>query len=419
MVYYIFLKIVCIPLLRLLDFFVPKNDKYYGFAVHHIKSDQFIENARAVYEYIKGDSTIKKIIFCREELHDFNIEDGLNTEILRLNSVKGLFLFIRCKVLFVTHSISMDYSIRFSGNKFLILNLSLKNRLVINLWHGIPFKRLYALWNPLVKNRLDRVSYRRYERKMYSGLISTSDVDSFSMGTMFYPIKYENVWITGIPRNDYLLKSLDSLPTYLKNEVVELRLLKGDKKLILYAPTYRQTKAVNGANYYQFSDVEILELLAFLKTNNAVLGVRLHYFRNDNVLFNIEKYIDNEFIFDLGHSNYTEISGIIRESDVIISDYSSIFIDSLYLDKPVLCFAYDFNSYESEQDGILYDLNLVFPGPVSRSFLQLINDLQSVLTYGVDTEKYKFSKNFFYKYIDESNSKRVIDKLNSILDGGE
>jgi CDP-glycerol glycerophosphotransferase (TagB/SpsB family) len=327
-------KFIVAPLFQLFDLIVPKRKNYWAFSVHHIKSDQFVENARAVFEEVKHDQAIKKYVFARNnDTTNFEIEDAHNCEILNLKSFKGLLTIVRCKVVFVTHSLSMDYSLRFPPSDFVVLKFNMKNRLVVNLWHGIPYKKLYALWNPLVRQRLDRVKFRQYERTMYAGLISSSEIDSYAMGTMFHPIKYENIWVTGLPRNDFLTKDSTALPKYIQHQINKVNGIKGSKKLVVYAPTYRQTAAVSTSAYYQFSDAEINSLLQVLKKHNAILGIRLHYFRNNNQLFNIEKYIDNEHIVDLGHNISPEIAPVIRESDVVISDYSSVFIEALYINK--------------------------------------------------------------------------------------
>lgn len=404
---------------RMIDAVFPKDKNWWGFSVHHIKSDQFIENARALFEEIKHDNGIKKVIFTRDNSKEFEIDDASNFEIVNLMTIRGVYLMLKCKVLFVTHSVSMDYSIRYDKSKFVVLKLNMNNRFVINLWHGIPIKKLYALWNPDVKERLDRVEYRKYERKKYAGLISTSTVDSYSMATMFYPIKYQNIWITGLPKNDLLLMEHNRLPNYFRNQVEKVKKLKTNKKLITYAPTYRQTAAVSDSQYYQFSEIEIRNLKELLKKHNAIFGFRMHYFRNDSNLFNMENYIDNEYIFDLGHTNVPEVAAVLRESDIVISDYSSVFIESIYVDKPVFGFTYDLSHYRDHQDGLLYNFEMIFPSALISKFEALLFELDQELSkpWQVNTTKYKISKDFFFDNVDTHNSARVVAHVKSLLKG--
>lgn len=416
--YYNFL---IIPLFRIFDFFTPKNDNYWAFCVHHIKSNQFIENQRAMFEEVKKDKKIKKIIFTRDDSKDFNLENYTNTTIVKIHTLKGLYLLSKCKVIFLTHSISMDLSIRYGNKLFSIIKPKLSNRIIVNLWHGIPLKRLLALTNENIQKITNRVSYNRKERASYSGLIVSSDIDSYAMATMFYPIKYKNIWLTGLPRNDFLLQSLDEVPRYIKEDVFKIEKIKKNKKLILYAPTYRQSHVLDDCDYYQFNSQEIENLKDLLIKNNAILGFRMHYFRNSNSLFNLEDFIDNELFFDLGHNTINEISAAIRCSDIVITDYSSVYIDALYLNKPVFSFAYDLENYKNNQDGILYDLELAFPSKVVTQFDNLLDELEMELISNRQTnsQKYKDTKKIFFKYIDNANSSRVLDKINQILKGAQ
>jgi len=406
-----------IPLFRIFDFFIPKDENNWAFCVHHIKSNQFIENQRAIFESVKKDKNIHKIIFTRDDTKDFFLDDYTSTTIVKIHSLKGLYLLSKCKVIFLTHSISMDLSIRYGNKLFSIIKPRLSNRLIINLWHGIPLKRLLALTNENIKKITNRVKYNRYERAYYSGLICSSDIDSYSMATMFYPIKYENIWLTGLPRNDFLLQNENELPLYLQNDIKKIKDIKKEKTLILYAPTYRQSHAIESASYYQFNEKEITSLKKILQENNAILGFRMHYFRNSNSLFNIEKYIDNITFFDLGHETINEISAVIRLSDIVITDYSSVYIDALYLNKPVFSFAYDLKDYQQNQDGLLYDLSLAFPTQVCTTFDDLIIDLEKELKEPSqkNLQSYKNTQKLFFNYIDTMNSNRVIEKIMNII----
>lgn len=406
-----------LPLWKIADGIVPKNPTYWGFSVHHIKSDQFIENQRAVFEALKRDKSIKKIIFTRNDFKDFAIFDAENYEILPLYSYKGLILFARCKVLFITHSIAMDYSKRIGKKLFCPIKPWLKRRVIVNLWHGIPLKRLLALANEEVRKRTDRSAFRRKERRYYAGLIASSDIDSYAMATMFYPIKHKNVWVTGLPKNDFLLQPSKKLPPNMNESLLKIAALKKDKKLILYAPTYRQTALDQSEGYYRFSENDLHQLHHFLEKNGAVLGLRMHYFRNDGAINEIEQMVDNVTIFDLGHAEFPEISMVIRSSDYVVTDYSSIYMDALYLNKPIFSFAYDLDNYQMYQDGLLYDMKIAFPGPVKRLFSEIIECLQDEINSPkqIASSRYQAVQKMFYQYIDVNNSYRVIEQVKNLL----
>ena len=401
------------PLWRIYDTLVPKRPDHWAFATHHLHTGRFIENQRALFEHVKADESIRKIIFYRGRKEDFQIEEALNYEVVEHGSLHGLVLLARCKVIFLTHSISMDFSLRWGGKAFSILKLAMKSRVLVNLWHGIPLKRLLHAANDETRKHTDRVKYRSQERRHYSGLIASSDIDSYAMAAMFYPLNYRQVWVTGLPRNDFLVNEEARLPRYIRDSIQTIRDVRQGRKLVLYAPTYRQTDVSRDARYYQFSDEEIERLKVVLRASGAILGYRPHYFKNSSEYFNLDKFIDNELIFDFSQSVIPEFSAAARECALLITDYSSIYIDTLYLGKPLICFAYDLDHYQNQQDGLLYDMSLAFPGPICQTFEDVLLAIEKKLAdEAIDKAvEQNVARRIFFKYQDNRNSQRVIEKL--------
>jgi len=139
----------------------------------------------------------------------------------------------------------------------------------------------------------------------------------------------------------------------------------------------------------------------------------MHYFRNGSRLFNLEEYFDGEVIIDLGHSVIKEIAPLLREADLVLTDYSSVYIDALYIEKPVISFAYDLQHYHMQQNGLLYDMGLVFPGPVVSDFESLLAVMEDELITArqVSRDHYRLCRKFFFNYLDAGNTQRVLDKL--------
>lgn len=402
------------PLWRLVDFMIPKRADHWAFATHHLHTNRFIENQRAMFEAVKRDPAIRKIVFYRGQTPDLQIEDAVRYEVVRHGSLRGLLLLARCKVVFLTHSVSMDYSLRWEGGRFSILKLAMGARLVVNLWHGIPLKRLLYAANEATSRHTDRMKYRVKERRGYAGLIASSDIDSYAMAAMFYPLNYRQIWSTGLPRNDFLTQEEERLPRYIRDSLQLIRRKRQARKLVLYAPTYRQTAVSESACYYQFSDDEIGRLKSLLRARGAVLGYRPHYFRNSTLYFNLDRYIDDELIFDMSQDAIPEFSALARECDLLVTDYSSVYIEALYLDKPIICFGYDIEHYKAHEDGLLYDMALAFPGPIAQDFDTLIQRMDEALGHDGEPshrQQRTTARRIFFKYNDSMNSERVRQEI--------
>src|SRR5690606_5188633 len=122
------------------------------------------------------------------------LDGACNLRVVELQSLGGLLTLARCGVLLLTNSIALDLSWRWGDGGFTAVKPSLTRRIVVNLWHGIPLKRLFALMRPELRQQAERVRLRRRERAHYHGLISSSDVDSHAMAAMFHPLDPSRVW---------------------------------------------------------------------------------------------------------------------------------------------------------------------------------------------------------------------------------
>jgi len=402
------------PLWRLIDRLVPKQKNYWAFATHHLHSHLFVENQRALFEEVKGDKRIKKIIFYRGAGNSFHFSGANNTIVVRHGSTAGLYWLLRCKVLFITHSVAMEYSFRWGASHFSVLKINMKARTVVNLWHALSVKRLLYTANAPVHEHTERVAYRARERRSYAGLISSSDIDSYAMASMFYPLNYKQVWITGLPRNDFLSMPESTLPDYIKESLATIRSVTKGRPLITYAPTYRQTGISETAHYYQFCKREVDQLMSVLVEYDCVFGYRPHYFKNTRNYFNLQAYVDGDRIVDISQSVVPDISAVSRESKLVITDYSSVSMDMVYLGKPGICFAYDQEHYSLRQDGLLYDLTLIFGDRVYTQFQAVLTELRQIMRKEapvINKEMLLMARRIFFKHIDDKNAARVVQRV--------
>ena len=345
-------------------------------------------NLRAMYEEVKDKPEIKKIILLRSKAIKLK---GINTESVALFSQKGQDYLLKAKVVFIKHTIKRN--VHWPLNK--------SNRIVVNLWHGIPFKKI-GIASLDQKTNLDKLIA---QNKQYTSIISSSIQDRENMKLAFDPIDISNVWLTGMPRIDMLLCEENKLPDEFAVELDKIRKLKGKKKLIAFLPTFR-----NNGKFYEFTIEDKLTLLELLHSNGYIIGVREHMaISGEGTL----KQLEVIGACDIGQNVIKNVESIYREADILITDYSSAFIDFMLLRKPILSFAYDYEEYSLKERGVFYSLTNVFPGEICVTFKALILALsKEIENSSIDrTEKYDKCISLFFKYRDVKNANRVYQNI--------
>lgn len=306
---------------------------------------------------------------------------------------------MRAKIIFIQHSVWLDLS----QAKYQIIFPW--RRQIINLWHGIVIKDLSHPSTGIINTR-SKIEISKYK------VICSSDKDKIIMKKSFYKIESDNFWITGLPRNDFLVMPEKELPKLYKDELRLLRSKQNGKTLIIYTPTYRETNL--GGEYYKFSNEEVEKLKNYLTENNSILGLRYHAYLQPRF---VNELIDDEHIIDLSTKVISDVRMLIREASIIITDYSSVYIDAMYLHKKLISFAYDLEHYLKIQRGFYYDFNTVFPGEICYTFDDLMNALikyKNPLS-NEEKRKYKEMKKLFFKYSDANNTLRVIEKVKNLI----
>lgn len=405
-----------LALWRVLDRLVPKRSDRWAFFDHPLKHGQFIENSRAIYEQVKHDPNVHCHVFVRGNRHPLDIENVENSGVFALDTLLGLWRLSRCGVLLLTNSTTLDMSLGWRDGSYAALVPALRRRVVINLWHGIPLKRLFALANPEQRRHGDRDQRRRRERRFYDGLIASSDVDALAMAAIFHPIPPANVWVTGLPRNDFLRLPESALPASMREELVYLQQLLAGRRLVLYAPTYRDASVAQQCTY-RFNADELSRLGELLAKHDAVLGYRGHYLVNAPAALDSAALQRETRLLDLGHEQFQEIAPLLRHSVVVVTDYSSVCIDALYIDRPVVGFAHDLDHYRQHQNGLIYDLDLAFPGPMTTTFDDFLSRLDHVLVqpFFQPDDHYRSVQRLFFRHFDTHNSQRVVQQVQAAI----
>ena len=157
-----------------------------------------------------------------------------------------------------------------------------------------------------------------------------------------YDLKDNQVLVCGYPKNDRIANHTESDVHIIREK---LRIPDG-KKVILYAPTKREEKKKQTLNFCNWAK-ELQE--------KYILLYRAHHSMVDKT--RIEDI--SNFVIDVG--SYPDNSDLLIVADVLISDYSGIFFEFGVQEKPMFCFAYDYEEYLSRR-GLYVDIPNLLPG---------------------------------------------------------
>jgi CDP-glycerol glycerophosphotransferase (TagB/SpsB family) len=107
---------------------------------------------------------------------------------------------------------------------------------------------------------------------------------------------------------------------------------------------------------------------------------------------------------------------VLRHTDALISDYSSIFFDYLLLDRPLVFYPYDLEDYRKYSRALYDDYDTVTPGPKAYDVDGLQRTLTALLSsYDQHASRYAAERaavrNRFYEYVDDGASSRLFDAL--------
>ena len=371
----------------------PTHDNWWAFPACAYDGT-FASNERAVFEEVRYNANIKKIILTRSK----HIEiDGENVEIYPLHSREGQEALLKSKVIFIKHTPTSN----------VVYPISSKRHHFINLWHGIPLKRIgYA--------SLDTADTRKrvsQEHEKLTATISSSKVDTLAMAAGFYPQSYDDIWMTGLPRNDFIMRSYGDLPDDLQEEETKLRAMLAGRHLVLLCPTFRNGK--NGTGY-QFTEEEKTKLYCWLTHRDAVLGIREHMADCHRAY---STQLKHENIVNLSSSIYPNIEILYRVSSCLITDYSSSFIDYILTGNHQISLAYDLDTYREQERGMFYDLDFAFPGDICRTFSEVLSALDASERRGFKNNDpaFEWKKKLFFAYSDAQNSQRVLSHIHDLL----
>lgn len=354
----------------------------------------YCDSPKAIYKYMLKDDKYKDYTFIwifKDTKQHKDLLKNKNTIVVSTKKNKLFKAFKRAKYWFLNYNVE-EYIPK--GKK----------QVLVQCWHGTPLKRLgYDLEH--IDSALNslKTTRKRYKRQALK-------FDYFISPSAFASEKFTSIWNlkeikkedcmleVGYPRNDFLInyKQKDIL-----NVKKKLLLEKNKKKIILYAPTYRDNQHKAGVGYTYKTEVDFDYLKEQLEEEYIIL-FRSHWLVAQN--FNFNKY--KGFIYDV--SSYDDINDLYIISDILVTDYSSVFFDFANLKKPILFYMYDLEEYRDDIRGFYLDVKDL-PGPIIKNEKDLIKQIKNIKDFY--NKKYQLFNKCFNYLDDGKASKRVVEKV--------
>jgi len=307
------------------------------------------------------------------------------------------------------------YYIYFSSSIFItqVFN-KIPGKKCIELWHGFTIK---ALWD---------ASYSDYENKCFDYMNEHKyfERDAICSYSRLYSIFFgfcmkatqDKFHITGMPRNDLLM--LSDAKSNIK------RLLGGfsQKHIVFYIPTHRDYYDseidVNKVNSHIFSwaDFDIDNFDTFLAENDILFVAKFHYYEAKRFVVkntkNIVSLDDNLF-----NENDMFLYEVLGAADILITDYSSVSVDFLLLDKPIIYAVQDIEKYSTTRGLMTEPFDEWAPGENILDFKGLKTSILGALL-GEDEHKEKRDRirKIMHKYDDAQSTRRVLDLARKIIE---
>lgn len=301
--------------------------------------ENYSDNSRYLFEYVNVNMPQIKAVWITKNQDIKKTLSNENKKCLLSNEPAALRLRLNAKYVFFTNGINDigHYDLCHGAVK-------------IALWHGMPLKRLYFATNNLRKRNKNIIRFcqyiivKLYNKAQRDITIATSEKTK-ELLTQSFEVQPDSVYITGQPRNDVLFDI--SVVRKVKQKLNH----KPEEKFVLYMPTWRQF-----GKYEGFLD----NIVTGLNNDNSFLNSLI-----DN---NVKLYIkphprvtiksgSNKNIIMLGSISDIDPQELIASADMLITDYSSVFIDFALLERPLHFFVPDLDNYKNDKNGIFLSFN--------------------------------------------------------------
>ncbi len=278
-----------------------------------------------------------------------------------------------------------------------------KSQIYLQTWHGTPLKKLgcdietkegQTFYRSEISGEEMKETYRIDSAK-YDYMVSPSDFTSKIFPSAF-GVDKDKLLEVGYPRNDCLLNVDEKQVKALKEELG----IPMDKKVLLYAPTWRDNNYTMKG--FQFELEVNFALWKEILGDEYVVLFKPHYLIVTK--FDMEAY--EGFVY-LMNANM-DIATLYPLADVLVTDYSSVFFDYAILKRPIYFYMYDLENYRDELRGFYIDINSDLPGDIFED--------EKAMLEAIKADEFNYERlNEFSKYYNSNEDGKSAQKILDVI----
>ena len=296
----------------------------------------FRDNIRTLYQYLVDNGYQDKYEIVCASNDFYHLER--DSRVKYTSIYRGLYYFLTSKYFFYSFG---KYPIKPS-----------KKQMVVNLWHGMPLKKIGNL-----EYGLENIDYN-----FFTKLVSSSDLFTPIMKTAFNA-KDEQMLLVGNIRNDELFEE------------------KKDKNII-WMPTYRNSKNYHDSQdafIFSLDESEVEDINTILAEYEYHLYIKLHPLEESQFKFKNNYSNIHMLSEDIISQHYGTLYKFLGTTSALITDYSSVFLDYYLLDRPVAFTINDYEEYKEKRGFVFDDIKSLMAGPTISNLEELLKFLLSIM----------------------------------------
>lgn len=350
----------------------------------------FGDNSQYVYEEIRKQNIPVEVAVLYKGSGRSHFQEYTEIDLVPFES-KNLFAMLKS----IYHLATSKYIIVDNYFAFLSVTHFKEGVECIQLWHASGALKKFGLEDQSVQYRSKRAQERflRVYEQFHKVIVGSDVMANIFMNA--FNLKKESILRTGIPRTDFFYD--ESTQNHIIDKLIKENQVLKYKKKVLYAPTYRD----NQLDEFKM-ELDLDKMSRELGEDYVVL-LRLHPAIKGTVDYS-ELYPG--FVYNYSSSKY-DINELLLIANYLITDYSSIPYEFSLLNKPMIFFAYDLESYKTER-GLMDNYESTVPGPVVDTTADIISLIKEDNFNLEEIKEYAFKWN---KYSTGNSSKNLVGYL--------